>query len=104
VVEKWLQDLVAKQAEKAKNVDPVMKSADVLKKRDEVIYFATPIMTRPKPKPPVVPGGGASGGGTPQGGGMPGTQTPNKTDTPKPEEQEKRKREQAPEENGMDVD
>ncbi|KAF5346723.1 hypothetical protein D9756_010386 [Leucocoprinus leucothites] len=98
VVEKWLQDLVAKQAEKPKNVDPVLTSKEVEKKRDEVIYFATPIMTRPKPKPPVVPTGGS---GTPQGGGTPGTQTP-KRETPKPEKQQQQQ--QQAEAGGMDVD
>ncbi|KAF7324818.1 Heat shock protein [Mycena kentingensis (nom. inval.)] len=72
-VQKWLEDQIVRQAESPKNVDPVLKGADIEKKRDEVIYFATPILTRPKPKPPVVPGG------------TPGTQTPKSgTETPDP--------------------
>ncbi|TFK20742.1 heat shock protein [Coprinopsis marcescibilis] len=66
-VQKWLEDQTIKQFERAKNVDPILTSAEVSKKRDEVIYFATPILTKPKPK--VVP--------TPSSG------------TPKPEEQQK---------------
>ncbi|KAJ7123924.1 heat shock protein 70 family [Mycena filopes] len=59
-VQKWLEDQI-----------PVLKTAEIGKKRDEVIYFATPILTRPKPKPPVIPGG------------TPGTQTPKSgKDTP----------------------
>lgn len=53
-IQKWLEDQIVRQSERAKNVEPVLKSADVLVKRDEIIYFATPILTRPKPKPPKV--------------------------------------------------
>lgn len=53
-IQQWLDDQVARQSEKAKNVDPVLKGSEVMKKRDEIIYFATPILTRPKPKPPKV--------------------------------------------------
>ena len=68
-VQKWLEDQIVRQAERPKNIDPVLTSADIEKKRDEIIYFATPILTKPKPKPPVPSG----------------TQTPkSRTDTPDP--------------------
>lgn len=71
-VQKWLEDQIARQSERAKNVDPVLTSAEVLKRRDEVIYFATPILTKPKPKAPKVD--------------QPGTETPKSgQQTPKPE-------------------
>ncbi|KAF9000420.1 heat shock protein 70 family [Cyathus striatus] len=63
-VQKWLEDQIVRQAERAKNENPVLTSAEISKRRDEVIYFATPILTRPKPKPPVVPGSGTQ---TPKG-------------------------------------
>jgi len=70
-VQKWLEDQIVRQTERPKNVDPVLTSAEIAKKRDEVIYFATPILTKPKPKP-VVPSG---------------TQTPkSRTETPGPEQ------------------
>jgi heat shock protein 4 len=72
-VHKWLDDLVARQAERPRDEDPVLKTVDVAKKRDEVIYFATPILTKPKPKPPVVP---TPSGGTPKETGTPRTDTP----------------------------
>jgi heat shock protein 4 len=75
-VQKWLEDQIVRQAERAKNENPVLTSAEIAKRRDEVIYFATPILTRPKPKPPVVPGSG--------------------TQTPKGEEPAEEKKEQAP--------
>lgn len=50
VVQKWLEDLVFKQGEMDKWRDPVLKSEDIGKKRDEVIYYATPILNKPKPK------------------------------------------------------
>ncbi|KAG6855608.1 hypothetical protein H0H87_000283 [Tephrocybe sp. NHM501043] len=69
-VQKWLEDQTVRQSERPKNVDPVLTSAEIGKKRDEVIYFATPILTKPKPKP-IVPSG---------------TETPkSKTETPKEE-------------------
>lgn len=69
-VQKWLDDQNARQAEKPKNVDPVLTCAEIGKKREEVIYFAIPILTKPKPKP--VKPEGTSGTQTPQSG----TQTP----------------------------
>jgi len=56
-VQKWLEDQIVRQLERPKNVDPVLTSEEIGKKRDEVIYFATPILTKLKPKPPVVPSG-----------------------------------------------
>ncbi|KAI0948941.1 hypothetical protein AcW1_008676 [Taiwanofungus camphoratus] len=85
-VQKWLEDQVARQSERPKDVDPVLTSEDVLKKRDEIIYFATPILTRPQPKP--TPSAGTE---TPKSG----TETPNaepaggegaKQDAPKKDE------------------
>ncbi|KAG7095173.1 hypothetical protein E1B28_005952 [Marasmius oreades] len=70
-VQKWLEDQIVRQTEKPKHVDPVLTTSEIGKKRDEVIYFATPILTKPKPKPPVVP--------------TSGTNTP-RTDTPNPEQ------------------
>ncbi|KAF8626810.1 hypothetical protein AX17_006467 [Amanita inopinata Kibby_2008] len=63
-VQKWVEDQIARQVEKPKNVAPVLTSGELLKRRDEVIYFATPIMTKPKPKPPVVPPTSGTGSGT----------------------------------------
>jgi len=83
-VQKWLDDQTARQAERPKNVDSVLTSAEILKKREEVIYFAIPILTKPKPKPVKVeptPTGTPNGTGTPQSG----TQTPNEA-PPKGEE------------------
>ncbi|KAH8813517.1 heat shock protein 70 family [Flagelloscypha sp. PMI_526] len=65
-VQKWLEDMVVKQSERPKKTEPVLKVEEIGKKRDEVIYFATPILSKPKPKPPVIPGG--SGTQTPQSG------------------------------------
>ncbi|KAJ7705259.1 heat shock protein 70 family [Mycena rosella] len=90
-VQKWLEDQIVRQAESPKNVEPVLKSAEIGKKRDEVIYFATPILTRPKPKPPVIPGG------------TPGTQTPKSgKDTPEPTADGSAK--EAPGPSEMDID
>ncbi|KAJ3753622.1 heat shock protein 70 family [Lentinula raphanica] len=91
VTQKWLEDMTVRQMEREKWRDPVLTTAEISKKRDEVIYFATPILTKPKPKPPVVP--------TPTGSG---TQTPkNEEEGKKPEEE---KKEEAPGPSEMDVD
>ncbi|KAK0475529.1 heat shock protein 70 family [Armillaria novae-zelandiae] len=78
-VQKWLDDQVIRQTERPKNVDPVLTSAEISKKRDEVIYFATPILTKPKPKPPVVP---SSGTGTPKSGNETPAEEPPKKEAP----------------------
>jgi heat shock protein 4 len=78
--QKWLDDNVARQAERPLNVDPVLKEEEIEKKRQELIYFATPIFSKLKPKPKTAtPDPGAqsdvppSGTATPNG---PGTETP----------------------------
>ncbi|TCD67306.1 adenyl-nucleotide exchange factor sse1 [Steccherinum ochraceum] len=78
-VQQWLEDQIARQTERAKNVDPVLTAAEVNKRRDEIIYFATPILSKPKPK--VVP---TPGQDTPKSG----QQTPqtNNEQQPPPEE------------------
>ncbi|CUA66922.1 Heat shock protein homolog pss1 [Schizosaccharomyces pombe 972h-] [Rhizoctonia solani] len=74
--QQWLDDKSARQLEKPKTADPILTSTEILKRRDELIYFATPIMSKPKPKPQPQPTTD-----TPQGTGTPqpqsGTQTPN---------------------------
>ncbi|KAF9078091.1 heat shock protein 70 [Rhodocollybia butyracea] len=88
VTEKWLEDMSVKQLEREKWKDPVLTTGEISKRRDEVIYFATPVLNKPKPKPPVIP--------TPTGSG---TQTPN------PEaETKKKKEEEAPGPSEMDID
>ncbi|KIY53620.1 heat shock protein 70 [Fistulina hepatica ATCC 64428] len=78
--QKWLEDMIAKQAELPKYVDPKLTTAEIGKQRDEVIYFATPILTKPKPK---VPSTTASGTQTPDPNAQK-TEEP-KTEEPKPE-------------------
>ena len=69
-IQKWLDDQLARQAERPKNTDPILTSAEILKKKDEIIYFATPILSKPKPKPKVEPT--TNGTETPKSG----TETP----------------------------
>ncbi len=45
-----LDDGLYKQSEQPKNADPKIVSADMLKKKDEVIYFCHPIMSKVKPR------------------------------------------------------
>lgn len=49
-VAKWLDDGLYKQSELPKNADPKIVSADMLKKKDEVIYACHPIMSKAKPR------------------------------------------------------
>lgn len=77
--QKWLDDMIAKQAERAKNVNPVVTADDITKKRDELIYFVTPIMTRPKPKPAKVD--------PPPTGQQPGSENASGTQTPQEQPQ-----------------
>ena len=47
----WLDNQLARQAEKPKNVNPVITSSEMNKKKEEVVYTCAAIMNRPKPKP-----------------------------------------------------
>jgi heat shock protein 4 len=49
--QKWLEDQLARQAEKPKTQPPVVTTEEIKKRREELVYFATPILTKPKPKP-----------------------------------------------------
>ncbi|EJU04335.1 heat shock protein 70 [Dacryopinax primogenitus] len=53
----WLENSLVKISERPKNVDPVITCAEIDKTRDELIYFANPIMTKPKPKADAPPAG-----------------------------------------------
>ncbi|KAG5640182.1 hypothetical protein DXG03_000697 [Asterophora parasitica] len=90
-IQKWLEDQIVRQSERPKNIDPVLTSAEIGKKRDEIIYFAVPILTKPRPKP-IVPSG---------------TQTPkDQTQTPPPKEESPKAEGEgeAPGPSEMDVD
>lgn len=84
-IQKWLDDQLARQAEKPKNVNPVLTCAEILKKKEEITYFALPILNKPKPKPKVE---STSGSETPKGNGK--------------EEKKEDQREEGP--SAMDVD
>jgi len=83
--QKWLDDAMAKQAEKPKSITPVVTTTEIKRKREELVYFCTPVMSKPKPKPvvtetppPPPPSSGEkpappTGEGTPAGSG---TRTP----------------------------
>ncbi|KAH7928945.1 heat shock protein 70 [Leucogyrophana mollusca] len=97
-LQKWLDDQIARQAERPKNSDPVLTSADILKKKDEIIYFAIPILTKPKPKP-------VKADPTPSGTPNNGTQTPQSgTQTPDPGAQAPKAEEEASGPPEMDID
>ena len=49
----WLAEKQGLQAAVGKTQDPVLLSADVDKKLAALERFSTPIMSRPKPKPPA---------------------------------------------------
>lgn len=89
-VQKWLDDQLARQAERPKNVDPAVSCSEILKKKDEVIYFASPILNRSKPKPKADPSAN-------------GTETPkSRTETPDPSKGGEQAKGDEPSE--MDVD
>jgi len=56
---------LARQAEKAKNVNPVITSAEMNKRREDVVYTCAAIMNRPKPRPKVTESQPGSGAQTP---------------------------------------
>ncbi|ORX37394.1 heat shock protein 70 family [Kockovaella imperatae] len=62
----WLDDKLARQAERPKNTDPVITSAEILKRAEEVRYTGASIMNRPKPRPKTTESTPASGQQTPK--------------------------------------
>lgn len=51
----WLDNQMARQAERPKNVNPAMTSEEILKRRDEVSFFCSAILNKPKPRSAVPP-------------------------------------------------
>ncbi|KAJ9109958.1 hypothetical protein QFC20_003158 [Naganishia adeliensis] len=47
----WLEDNLIRQSEKPKNVNPVITTAEIYKRRDDVQFSSAAIMNKPKPKP-----------------------------------------------------
>lgn len=89
--QQWLDDQLARQAEKPKNVNPVITSTEMNKRREDVIYTSAAIMNRPKPKPKATE--------TPASG----QQTPN-TEQGKKEDEDMEKEDGGPTIEEMDVD
>jgi heat shock protein 4 len=76
----WLENQLARQSEKPKNVNPVVTSDEMNTRREDVQYTSASIMNRPKPRAKVE---------------TPGTQTP---------KDDKMDQDPAPEQQEMDVD
>ncbi|CAO3627817.1 unnamed protein product [Mucor hiemalis] len=50
---RWMDEQNAKQAKVPKNETPVLFSRDIKKEEEAIIYFANPILNKPKPAPKV---------------------------------------------------
>ncbi|KAF9137834.1 adenyl-nucleotide exchange factor sse1 [Linnemannia schmuckeri] len=50
----WIENKLERQSMMKKYETPAFTSAEVRKQRDDIVYFATPILNKPKPKPVVV--------------------------------------------------
>ncbi|KAG0000002.1 adenyl-nucleotide exchange factor sse1 [Modicella reniformis] len=50
----WIENKEERQSLSKKYENPAVTSNDIRKQRDELVYFATPILNKPKPKPVVV--------------------------------------------------
>ncbi|KAJ2599431.1 adenyl-nucleotide exchange factor sse1 [Coemansia sp. RSA 1722] len=50
-IQEWLDEKLAKQSQKAKWDAPCVFANEIKKQREELVFFASPIMTRPKPAP-----------------------------------------------------
>ncbi|KAG0364092.1 heat shock protein 70 family [Gamsiella multidivaricata] len=50
----WIENKMERQSMLKKYEEPALTSADIRKQRDDLVYFATPILNKPKPKPVVV--------------------------------------------------
>jgi heat shock protein 4 len=83
--QQWLDDMSARQLEKPKTSNPILTTAEILRRRDELIYFSQPILSKPKPKATTTESPG-TGTGTPQP--QSGRQTPDPKKAPPQEPQE----------------
>ncbi|KAJ2796481.1 adenyl-nucleotide exchange factor sse1, partial [Coemansia guatemalensis] len=54
-VQEWLDEKLSKQSQKNKWDAPVVFANEIKKQREELVYFASPIMSRPKPEPKPEP-------------------------------------------------
>ncbi|KAL1917516.1 uncharacterized protein VTP21DRAFT_3909 [Calcarisporiella thermophila] len=52
---RWLDEMLQKQAAVPLCETPVVFARDIIKEREELVHFATPILTKPKPKPAPEP-------------------------------------------------
>ncbi|KAF9549886.1 adenyl-nucleotide exchange factor sse1 [Mortierella hygrophila] len=50
----WIENKEERQSMMKKYEVPAITSAEIRKQRDDLIYFATPILNKPKPKPVIV--------------------------------------------------
>lgn len=50
----WIENKLERQSMAKKYEEPVLTSAEIRKQRDDLVYFSTPILNKPKPKPVVV--------------------------------------------------
>ncbi|KAF9102279.1 adenyl-nucleotide exchange factor sse1 [Mortierella sp. AM989] len=50
----WIENKEERQSMLKKYEVPAVTSAEIRKQRDDIVYFATPILNKPKPKPVVV--------------------------------------------------
>ncbi|KAF8968676.1 adenyl-nucleotide exchange factor sse1 [Entomortierella lignicola] len=50
----WIENKEERQSMLKKYETPAVSSAEIRKQRDDIVYFATPIFNKPKPKPVVV--------------------------------------------------
>ncbi|KAF9559062.1 adenyl-nucleotide exchange factor sse1 [Mortierella alpina] len=50
----WIENKEERQSMLKKFETPAISSAEIRKQRDDIVYFATPILNKPKPKPMVV--------------------------------------------------
>ncbi|KAJ2357943.1 adenyl-nucleotide exchange factor sse1 [Coemansia sp. RSA 2618] len=81
-VQEWLDEKLDKQSQKNKWDAPTIFAHEIRKQREELVYYANPIMSRPKPEPkpeeasPKPEGTPAeSGSATPAGDGQPAGNT-----------------------------
>ncbi|WWC86432.1 uncharacterized protein L201_001309 [Kwoniella dendrophila CBS 6074] len=49
----WLENQLVRQSEKPKNVNPVVTSSEITKRKEEVTFTCAAILNKPKPKPKV---------------------------------------------------
>jgi len=82
---RWLDEQLMQQAALSKVETPVLYAKDILKEREQLVHFCSPLLSKPKPTPKL------ASPETPKNDEKPNEEKPNEEKSDKPNEKEENK-------------